>query len=190
MVVSASVVVLRAPDKTAPSRRMGVQVSVLPLATSYALYRTAANRGRTSSLQMLRLLLVALVLFPTLPPTPSALGGQPAPTPDATLCRSSHSSARGDLQTMYTMLGQELGRVVQQNTKFTKVPCEKVPSTANHRYPRTFQDKCSTTPHGSALSRCDPNRRPYTTDRLLFTQSNKGDNPTRGPVHDSPFSTQ
>ena len=33
-------------------------------------------------------------------------------------------------------------------------------------------------------------RRPYTTSRPQFTQSNKGNNPQRGPVHESTFSTR
>ena len=45
-VVVASVGVLREPGKIAPGRRRGVQVSVLPRATSSAQYKIAADHGR------------------------------------------------------------------------------------------------------------------------------------------------
>ena len=176
MVATASVVVLRrAPNKTVPSRRMEVQVSVLPLATSSAQCKTAADRGRTSSFQFLRLLLVELVLSPTLKPLPSALEGQLAPTPDATPCRSSQTSALGDLQTGCTMLGAKQRksslRLATQHVH-CKVPCNVQSLTVRNPHTSThFQNNVQNHSTHNTPQMFDPNRRPYATERLLFTQT-------------------
>ena len=91
-------------------------------------------------------------------------------------------------------------------TLHCQIPCVKFQPLQSTE-PRYSKTGCSTTPHNSPES-CDPNCRPYTTERLLFTQ-NTGcrfavpirrtvrsslkatkDNPRRGPIHDSLFSTQ
>ena len=156
---------------------------MLVLATLFVQHKIATARGRISSLQLLQLLLfllVALVLFPTLKPFPSALEGQPAPNPAATPCRSSQTSALGDLQTGYTMLGSGTGRgsfhecatskTILGTLKFStvpcdalyptlhvKVPCVKGPITARHqsRRPHTSRTLCRTTPH-TAIVRPEP----------------------------------
>ena len=103
--------------------------------------------------------------------------------------------------------GAITGRAVQQYTKFpTKFPAAKFPAL-QVTGSRKSKTGCSTTPHNST-ERFDPNRRPYTTERLLFTP-NTGcrfavlirrtvhsslkatkDNPSRGPVHVSLFFTR
>ena len=73
------------------------------------------------------------------------------------------------------MLGKQLTGI--RFTEFSKIPCD-VPNTAVHQRHTLSQDRgcvqtgCSNTPHGLALYTFDPNRRPYTTERLLFTQNN------------------
>ena len=152
------------------------------MATLSAQCRTATDRGRTSLLPLLRLLLVALVLVPKLMPIPSALEGQPAPSPDATPCRSSHTSALGDLQTMYTMLGEQLSRTVQQITNAQKFPARKFPalqSTDMHARSRTDAN-CRPEPpslyDGTSPLHSKhrmPIRHPYTTNRPQVTQSSQ-----------------
>ena len=72
------------------------------------------------------------------------------------------------------MLGKQ--RTGIRFTKCSKIPCD-VPNTAVHQRHTLAQDRgcvqtgCSNTPHGSALYTFDPNRRPYTTERLLVTQN-------------------
>ena len=74
------------------------------------------------------------------------------------------------------MLGKQLTGI--RFTEFSRIPCD-VPNTAMHQRHTLSQDRgcvqagCSNTPHGSALYTLDPNRRPYTTERLLVTQNNK-----------------
>ena len=175
MVAMASVVVLHGLGRTAPSRRRVVQVLVLHLATSSAQYRIATGRGRTSSFQFLRLLLVELVLSPTWKPFPSALEGQLAPTPDATPCRSLQTSALGDLQTGRTRLGAKQRksslRLATQHVH-CKVPCNVQSLTARSPHTSThFQNNAQNHTTHNTRQIFDPNRRPYATERLLFTQT-------------------
>ena len=100
---TASAVDVHGSGRREPDHRKGVQEVVFGLATWFAPRRTIASPGRTSF--QLALVLVPPVL--TLTPPPSVLEGQPAPIPDATLCRSSQTSALGELQTGYTMLGKQ-----------------------------------------------------------------------------------
>ena len=141
---------------------MEVQVEVLPLATSSVQYKSAADRGRTSLLQLLRLHLVALVPFPTWTPLPSALEGQLAPIPDATPCRSSQTSALGDLQTGCTMLGAKQRksslRLATQHVH-CKVPCNVQSLTARNPHTSThFQNNAQnhSTHNTSAVVRPEP----------------------------------
>ena len=78
------------------------------------------------------------------------------------------------------MLGKQ--RTGIRFTEFSIIPCD-VPNTAVHQRHTLSQDRgcvqtgCSNTPHGSALCTLDPNRRPYTTERLLVTQNKKQTSP-------------
>ena len=169
------VVVLREFGRTMPDRRMEVQVSVIPLATSSAQHKIAADRGRTSSLQFLQLLLATLVLSPMSKPLPSALEGLPAPNPDATPCRSSQTSALGELQTGCTMLGAKQRksslRLATQHVH-CKVPCNVQSLTARNPHTSThFQNNAQNHATHNTPQMFDPNRRPYATERLLFTQT-------------------
>ena len=104
---TASVVGVRGSGRRELDHRKGVQEVVLELATWFAPRRTAASRGRTSF--QLALVLVPPVL--TLTPPPAVLEGQPAPILVATPRHSSQTSALGELQTGYTMLGKQLAGV-------------------------------------------------------------------------------
>ena len=61
-----------------------------------------------------------------------------------------------------------------------KVPCNVQPLTA-HR-PHSSRTMCSTTLHLSTRQMFDPNRRPYATERLLFTQTTQQHNRTLVPA--------
>ena len=104
---TASAVDVHGSGRRGPDHRKEVLVEVFGLATWFAPRRTTANRGRTS-------FQLALVLAPpvlTLTPPPIVLEGQPAPILVATPRHSSQTSALGELQTGYTMLGKQLAGV-------------------------------------------------------------------------------
>ena len=104
-VATASAVDVHGSGRRGPDHHKGVLVGVFALATWFAPRRSAGGRGRT----FFQLALVLRVL--TLTPPPTVLAGQPAPIPDATPCRSSQTSALGELQTGDTMLGKQLAGV-------------------------------------------------------------------------------
>ena len=173
-----SAVVLRGSGRTAPDHRKVVQEAVRAAAIWSTRRKSAASRGKTSSRQPSRVVLVAFVLSlwgPMLTPAPFALEGRPAPIPVVTPRHSLQTSALGDLQTGCTRLGAKQGnsslRLATQHVH-SKVPCDvhsliaRSPHTSTH-----FQNNAQNHSTHNTRQLFDPNRRPYATERLLFTQT-------------------
>ena len=114
------------------------------------------------------------------------------------------TSAQRAKQTLGTLNSQEFPAMYP--TLHCKFPASKF-QPLQITESRRSKTGCSTTPHNSTDT-FDPNRRPYTTERLLFTQ-NTGcrfavpirrivhsalkateRQSQRGPVHDEPLSTR
>ena len=175
---TASVVVLRGSGRTMPNHHRVVLGEVLAMATLSVRRKTVTSRGRTSSCQPSRVVLVALVLVlrgSMSTPAPSALEGRLVPILVETPRHSLQTSALGDLQTGCTRLGAiQCKSSLRLDTQHVhcKVPCNVQPLTA--RSPHTsahFQNNAQNHSTHNTRQMFDLNRRPYATERLLFTQT-------------------